>query len=131
MTRSSSTHAPVLVRLILNDRDHADALARARELMDQEELTEKEADELELLAMLMGRYERARYPLPKLAAHEFLAGLIRDGGHRQIDVARGAGILPSTLSEILNGKREINARQAVKLGRYFKLRGDAFLPRDV
>lgn len=126
-----ASHAPVAVRLIRNERDYTEALGRARELMDQDQLSQEEDDELELLAMLLGKFERARYPLPRLAAHVLLAGLIRDGGHKQIDVARGCGILPSTLSEIINGKREINARQAVKLARYFKLRGDAFLPRDV
>jgi HTH-type transcriptional regulator/antitoxin HigA len=99
--------------------------------MDLKSRTPRQRDELDLLAILVQYYEQERFPHEPVSPRELLESLFTDGGHKQIDVARGTGILPSTLSEILSGKREINARQAVKLARYFKLRGDAFLPRDV
>ena len=119
------------VRLVRNESDRKAALRRIEELMDLKSRSARQRDELHLLSILVQHYERERFPHEPVSPLELLESLFADGGHKQIEVARGAGILPSTLSEILSGKREINARHAVKLARYFKLRGDAFLPRDV
>jgi antitoxin component HigA of HigAB toxin-antitoxin module len=119
------------VRPIRNENDRKTALRRIEQLMDLKSRTQRQRDELHLLSILVQYYERERFPHEPVSPRELLESLFTDGGHKQIDVAHGAGIHPSTLSEILNGKRAINARHAVKLARYFKLRGDAFLPRDV
>jgi antitoxin component HigA of HigAB toxin-antitoxin module len=122
---------PYTVRPVRNERDRQIALKRINALMDLPKRTARQRDELDLLCIVVQAYEQQNFPHVRGTPVEILESLLTDGGHKQIDVARATGILPSTLSEILSGKREINARQAVKLARYFKLRGDAFLPRDV
>lgn len=123
--------AGIEVRPIHNENDRKAALRRIEELMDLKTRTARQRDELDLLSILVQHYEQQRFPHEPVSPRELLESLFADAGHKQLDVARGTGIAPSTISEILSGKREINARQAVKLARYFKLRGDAFLPRDV
>jgi HTH-type transcriptional regulator / antitoxin HigA len=113
---------------IKNERDRRAALARIDVLMDASKLTRDERLELELLSIVVEHYEHERFPSANVTPQELLESLVTDGGHKQKDIAEGTGIAASTISEIIHGKREINARQAVALGKYFGLRADGFLP---
>ena len=54
------------IKLIENDQDHAEALARVGELMDKDLISgSEEADELEVLALLIERYEQEKFPIDK------------------------------------------------------------------
>jgi HTH-type transcriptional regulator/antitoxin HigA len=62
-------------------------------------------------------------PMPR----ELLRFLIEQKGATQAAVATGSGIVESTISEVLAGKRELNRAQIVKLARYFHVEPGAFL----
>lgn len=130
LTRQPRARAIHGARPVRNERDRRAALARVDELMRASKLTRIEADELDVLVILIASYERARFPREKVSPRELLEGLVEDARHKQKDIAEGTGIAASTISEIIHGKREINARQAVALGKYFGLRADAFLPQQ-
>lgn len=85
---------------------------------------------MDLLGLAIQHYEVSQFERYDCSPADVLRSLVEDAGHKQKDVAEGTGIAASTVSEILPGKREINARQAVALGKYFRLRADAFLPRS-
>lgn len=54
------------IKLIENDQDHAKALARVSELMDKDLISgSEEADELEVLALLIERYEQEKFLIDK------------------------------------------------------------------
>lgn len=54
------------IKLIENDQDHAEALARVGELMDKDLISgSEEADELEVLALLIERYEQEKFLIDK------------------------------------------------------------------
>lgn len=54
------------IKLIENDQDHAEALARVSELMGKDLISgSEEADELEVLALLIERYEQEKFLIDK------------------------------------------------------------------
>lgn len=54
------------IKLIENEQDHAEALARVGELMDKDLISgSEEADELEVLALLIERYEQEKFLIDK------------------------------------------------------------------
>lgn len=52
--------------LIKNEKDHAEALTRVSELMDKNPVSgSEEGDELEVLVLLIERYEQEKFPIDK------------------------------------------------------------------
>ena len=58
---------------------------------------------------------------------QLLRFLIDQNSVTQSDVASGAGIAESTVSEVLAGKRKLNRSQIAKLARYFHVEPGTFL----
>jgi HTH-type transcriptional regulator / antitoxin HigA len=125
-----TTATKPFLKPVRNERDHRSALKRARALMLKGKRNQHERDELHLLGLAIQHYEETHFKRYDCSPADVLRSLVEDAGHKQKDIAEGTGIAASTISEILHGKREINARQAVALGKYFGVRADAFLPRS-
>ncbi len=83
---------------------------------------------LPLLNLVVDRivaYEDRHYPIPDTAPHEMLEFFMGQHGLKQKDLA---DIAPqSVVSELLSGKRKINARIAKALGERFKVSPVMFL----
>ena len=105
------------------------AQAMLNELLDRDALDAGEGDYLDVLGDLVERYEDKAHPIPTddLTEAEMLEHLIEAKGVKQVDVARGAGIAESTLSEVLAGKRKLTRGQVEKLARYFRVGPSVFL----
>ena len=84
------------------------------------------ADFLDLVGQLVEDYENSRYAIPEAAPHEVLRFIMDQHNLKQTDLAEEIGG-QSVVSEILNGKREINARQAKALATRFGVSAAAFL----
>jgi HTH-type transcriptional regulator/antitoxin HigA len=84
------------------------------------------ADLLDLVGQLVEDYEASRHALPEAAPHEALRFLMDRHGLHQADLAEEVGGQP-VVSDILNGKREINARQAKALAARFGVSTAVFL----
>jgi HTH-type transcriptional regulator / antitoxin HigA len=55
-----------MLRVIKNNTQYEDALARVHDLMQKNLKPEsKESDELEVLSILIKKYEQEHYPVPK------------------------------------------------------------------
>jgi HTH-type transcriptional regulator/antitoxin HigA len=57
--------------------------------------------------------------------------LMRSNGLGQTALARKVGIAQSTISHVLNGRRDLTKEQVVKLARFFNVGPAAFLPTIV
>jgi HTH-type transcriptional regulator/antitoxin HigA len=95
--------------------------------IDEEELTEEQADILELLAILVEDYEKknCKFP-PKANPHDILQELMQNHDLKQkdlLDVFGSKGIA----SEVINGKRSISKNQAKALGERFHVSPALFL----
>lgn len=78
---------------------------------------------IDLIARYMLEWENANDPWAGQPAtpRDVLASLMRDRKVTQSQLEQAGVIAQSTLSQILNGKREISKTNAKKLGTYFKV----------
>jgi HTH-type transcriptional regulator/antitoxin HigA len=96
-------------------------------LLDRPRLAPAEQDYLDVLSDLVGAYENEHVPIRPVGDVDLLRFLIEQKNATQAAVATGSGIVESTISEVLAGKRALNRTQIVKLARYFHVEPGAFL----
>ena len=119
---------PVKIGTIRNDADYERVVAFMNSLLDvvgDDEVHEL-ADLLDLVGQLVEDYEGTRHVIPDAAPHEVLRFLLDQHSLKQSDLASEIGG-QSVVSDILSGKRAINARQAKALAARFGVSAVAFL----
>jgi HTH-type transcriptional regulator/antitoxin HigA len=82
---------------------------------------------IELLTLLIERYEQEHYTVPKGSSADVLRFLIEQHGLRQRDLARELGG-ESVVSEMLSGKRKLNAVHIEQLSKRFHVSPAVFFP---
>ena len=119
---------PVKIGTIRNDADYERVVAFMNSLLDVvgDDEAHELADLLDLVGQLVEDYEGTRHVIPDAAPHEVLRFLLDQHGLTQTDLAAEIGG-QSVVSEILSGKRAINARQAKALAARFGVSAAAFL----
>lgn len=113
---------------IRTERHHRKTVRLLNRLLDIVGGDEKHplADLLEIVGNLVSSYEDREAPVPDAHPREVLRLLMRANGLTQTDLRAELGGQP-VVSAILNGKREINARQAKTLAARFKVPAGAFI----
>ncbi len=89
------------------------------------QLTPEEKDLADLLALLIEEYEERAYKLPKASPRDVLSFLMEQHGLKQRDLVDVFGT-PSIVSEIMNGKRELNKEQIRRLSERFHVSPEVF-----
>ena len=119
---------PVKIGTIRNDADYERVVAFMNSLQDVvgDDEAHELADLLDLVGQLVEDYEATRHVIPDAAPHEVLRFLLDQHGLKQSDLASEIGG-QSGVSDILSGKRAINARQAKALAVRFGVSAVAFL----
>lgn len=90
---------------IRNEDDYQKALERLEEIFDAKQGTE-EGDELEILSILIDRYENENFPIGMPDPIEAIKFRMEQMGMKQKDLAEVVGF-KSRVSEILNKKRKL------------------------
>jgi HTH-type transcriptional regulator/antitoxin HigA len=90
-------------------------------------LDAQEKDYLESLSHEVERYETTAHPMPAVSDAGMLRHLIEAKGVKLSEVASGTGIVLSTLSSVLSGKRHLNRGHIEKLAAYFGVEPGVFL----
>ena len=80
---------------------------------------------LYIVGDLIRDYDEKHYPIPDASPAEIIAFLMEQHGLRQSDLPEIG--TQSVVSEVLNGKRELNARQIKRLSERFGVAAGAFL----
>jgi HTH-type transcriptional regulator/antitoxin HigA len=88
-------------------------------LMQVPSPSKDQLDFLELLSTLVEDYESERHPTPTISLPSLLAHLIEAKGVTQADVARETRISPSTISDVLAGRRSLSLQNVKRLAAYF------------
>ena len=116
------------IGVIRNEREYARMVAVLDEVIDEAGSDESHplAGLADLLGELVVRYEEGRVPVPQAEPRVVLDFLMKQNGLRQSDLGDEIGS-QGVVSEILGGKRAINARQAKALGKRFGVSPAAFL----
>ena len=113
--------------VIHTEKENEKALEMAGRLMKKGKLSPEESRLLDLVAALIEDYEEKAYPIdtgskPAVALLE----LMREHELKQTDMLDIFGS-QGTVSQVLNGKREISKSQARKLSQRFRLPIDLFI----
>jgi HTH-type transcriptional regulator/antitoxin HigA len=117
--------APLLT--IRNEREYNAAVKRLNELLDEIGDHEKHPlySLLDTLGTLVHTYEEEHYSIPDVTGAEALQFLMDEHGLTQSDLPEVGS--QGVISEILNGKRELNVRQVRLLAKKFKVSTAVFV----
>ncbi len=108
---------------IRNEEDYQNALNRLDAIFDSQKGTE-EGDELEILSILIDRYENENFPIEMPDPIEAIKFRMEQMGMKQKDLAELVGF-KSRVSEILSKKRKLT------LGMIRKLHSVLHIPTEV
>ncbi len=98
---------------IRNEKDYQNALKRLEDIFDAKKGTE-EGDELEILSILIDRFENEQFPMGMPDPIEAIKFRMEQMGMKQKDLAEVVGF-KSRVSEILNKKRKLTLDMIRKL----------------
>ncbi len=117
--------APLLT--IRNEREYNAAVKRLNELLDEIGDNEKHPlySLLDTLGTLIHAYEEEHYPIPDATGADVLRFLMDEHGLTQSDLPEVGS--QGVVSEILNGKRELNVRQIRSLAHKFGVSSAVFV----
>ncbi|MFY0673746.1 MAG: helix-turn-helix domain-containing protein [Bacteroidia bacterium] len=101
------------IRPIRNEEDYQDALERLDTIFDAKKGT-NEGDELEILSILIDKYENENFPIGMPDPIEAIKFRMEQMGMNQSELARVVGF-KSRVSEILNRKRKLTLSMIRKL----------------
>lgn len=116
-------------RLIHNDLELAAYTEALFELTALEKPSRSEAEAIELLTLLVERYEQTHYSVPSADAVSVVRFLIEQQGLAQRDLSPQFGS-ESAVSMFLAGQRKLTLNQVRKLSARFKLPSDVFIAGD-
>jgi HTH-type transcriptional regulator / antitoxin HigA len=114
--------------VIHTDEELAKYTADLFDLSMKSDPTPDEERAIELLALLVDRYESERYPLPDVKPADMLQFLIDQNGLSQRDIAKDLGS-ESTVSSVLSGRRPLTRDHIARLSARFHVSPAVFFPR--
>jgi len=118
--------ARVPPRVIRSDEQNEEYIAALYELEQRHERwSEAEAELADLLTLLIEDYEEKSYKLPKASPLEVIAFLMEQHGLKQKDLM-DVFATPSIVSEVMNGRRELNKEQIRRLSERFRVSPELF-----
>ena len=113
-------------KVLKTEQDYNKASDRLMEIFHANEGT-LEAEELELLMVLIKDYDDKHYVLPALNPIEAIKYKMEERGIKAKDLEPLIGS-KGHVSSILSGRREITLKVALKLKNYFQLPAEMFFP---
>jgi HTH-type transcriptional regulator/antitoxin HigA len=105
-------------RLIHTDEELAEYTEALFGLTAKSERSLEDEEAIELLTVLIDRYESDRYPMAEAKPADVLRFLLQQNGLAQRDIAREMGG-ESIVSLVLAGKRQLNRDHIARLSRRF------------
>jgi len=113
-------------KVLKTEKDYNKATNRLMDIFDAKEGT-PEADELELLIVLVKDYDDKHYVLPLLSPLDAIKYKMEERGIKAKDLEPLIGS-KGHVSSILSGRRDITLKIAQRLKEYFQLPAEIFLP---
>lgn len=112
-------------KVIKNEKEYQKALNRLEKIFDAKKGS-KEGDELELLSLLIDKYEQEKYPIDLPDPIDAIKFRMEQLGYKQKDLALAIG-LKSRVSEILNRKRKLTLDMIRKLSEVLSIPTDVLV----
>lgn len=112
-------------KVIRTDEENEEYIRILEEMERRGHLNEDEREFAELLTVLIENFEDKHYQLPPSTPLEVIAELMDANGLRQKDLVDVFGT-ESIVSEVLNGKRELNKDHIKRLSERFNVSPELF-----
>jgi HTH-type transcriptional regulator/antitoxin HigA len=112
-------------RLIHSDEELAEYTQTLFELTAKSDPKPEEEEAIELLTLLIERYEAEHYPMPEADPIDVLRFLLDQNGLSQRSIAPELGS-ESTVSLVLTGKRRLNRDHIARLSQRFHVSPSVF-----
>lgn len=129
LTKDLQTHWATIRPLltIRNEREYDSAIKRLNELLDEIGTNERHPlyGLLDTLGTLIHVYEETNHPMPECSGADMLQFFMEEHGLTQSDLPEVGS--QGIVSEILNGKRELNIRQVRELAQRFHVSPTVFI----
>jgi HTH-type transcriptional regulator/antitoxin HigA len=116
-------------RVIHDERELAVYTEALFQLTSPENPSRAGAEAIELLTLLVDRYEQSHYSLPKAGAISVLRFLLEEQDLTQRDLSPDFGS-ESAVSMFLQGQRKLTLEQVRKLSARFRVPADVFVARE-
>jgi HTH-type transcriptional regulator / antitoxin HigA len=116
-------------RVIHNDRELAGCTGALFQLTALQKPWRSEVEAIELLTVLVGRYEHEHYSVPAADPISVVRFLIEQQGLTQRDLIPQFGS-ESAVSMFLRGQRKLTVKQVRNLSARFKLPADVFIAKE-
>ncbi len=126
MKRAEDPVADIEIRVIRNDRQYEDCLQQLRSLLASAGNSAGSNDKLELLAMVLERYEDERYALTSIDPVDAISLKMAELGWSQKDLAAALGSA-SRASEILHRRRALSLEHIRVLHRELKIPAEVLI----
>jgi HTH-type transcriptional regulator/antitoxin HigA len=120
-----SSIGPLLT--IRNEREYDRAVKRLNELLDEIGTNERHPlySLVDTLGTLIAAYEEEHHPIPASSGADMLRHFMEDRGLSQSELPEVGS--QGVVSEVLNGKRELNVRQVRALAQRFHVSPAVFI----
>ena len=115
----------MLPHVIHTEEENERYTAALETLLFKRDRTPEESRIVELLTLLIEDFEEKNYSLPPAAPREVVRHLMESNSLRQVDLIDVFGA-ESTVSEVLNGKRDLAKSHIEKLSLRFKVSPELF-----
>jgi HTH-type transcriptional regulator/antitoxin HigA len=117
--------AKALPKVIQSEKENDRYMKMLLGLEQKNTLTREEKDLVDLLTLLIEDFEEKHYQLPKASPIEVIIFLMDQHGLKQKDLTDVFGT-PSIVSEVLNGKRDLNKEHITRLSKRFHVSPELF-----
>jgi HTH-type transcriptional regulator / antitoxin HigA len=114
------------LRPLRSDEELSLAIQVIDSLIIRGDLDSGEQDYLDILTDIVEKYEAEEHPMPPVSDADMLRHLIEARGISQSKLADDVKISMSTISEVLNGKRQLNRNHISALSKYFGVPSSVF-----
>lgn len=116
-----------VIKVLKTNNEHEQAIEKLMALMDLDpQPGTDEADELELLALVIEKYEDQNFPIENPTPIEAIKFRMEQDGLTQRDLIPYIGSLPK-VSEVLNGKRKLSLNMVRKLSSRLGISADILI----
>ncbi len=123
--------AETLPAVITSDAeyDRLTAVMNKLAVIPEDRISPEQDRLLEMLTLLVEKYDDEQYPIPVAPPHEVIRFLMEDRGLRNRDLEPVLGSRGVT-SEVISGKRKPSNTQIKRLAEYFQVPAEVFLSLD-
>ena len=119
------------IKPIKTEKDYQDALALVEPLFDKElELGSPESDLLEVMTLLIEKYENEHYNIALPTPIEAIKFRMEQEGLTVKDLTKAIG-QPNRVYEILNGKRKLTLPMIKKLNHMFNIPLESLINNEI